>query len=469
MERPVIRRRLGNGESHSHPAAGGGGAPRDPLLYALSAALLGYVWRIQDLFPLLGKIRFVALVSAVAIVLYLLDADSRRALSRVDHPVTRYAIAILVLMVLSVPGSLYPGLSFGFIVQDHIKTLLLMVLLAAGIRTVKDAEFLVMVQMLGAGLYSLLILLRFDIGPQGRLGDLVYYDANDLGMVIICTLPLLVFHLRRTGGRHLRTLATVLLPITIMTIVKTGSRGAFLGLIAVVAFMVLRFRTFSSKARYGVAAAVLSLLLLAGNETYWELMRTLLNPQEDYNWAGQSEGGRIEVWKRGIGYMLQRPLTGVGAHAFPVAEGTISPLAGRQAYGVGLKWSVAHNSFIEIGAELGVLGLICFVLLLMAAFRTCARLGRGEADPGGAGAARAALGQAFCATLVGYLVSGFFLSQAYSAYLYATLGIIIGLAKLAPVALDGRGARGVAMPRSRRQRPRYGRASVEQPAAGRRC
>lgn len=400
---------------------------RSALLYALNAALLGVVWRIQDLFPILGKVKFVAVVAALAIVLWLMDTDPHRSLRTLKHPVTGYALAILALMVLSVPGGVYPGFSFNFIVQDHVKTVLLMLLLGAAVRTSADIEFLVWGQFLGVAIYSIFIMTYFTIGIGGRLDNLVYYDANDVGMLIVCTLPLVIYFLRSGAGLGHRLAAATILPVLIKAIIKTGSRGAFLGLVAVTVYMTFQFHAFSKRVRYGGVAAMVVLLIFTAGDSYWETMSTILHPQDDYNWAGNADEGRMEVWKRGIGYMLQHPLLGVGANAFPAAEGTISPLAARQEYGVGLKWSAPHNSFVQLGAELGVVGLVCFLLLLSSAFLFCWRLGR---TPGGGGQAEAALGQALCATLVGYVVAGFFLSQAYAAYMYATYGIVLGLAKV---------------------------------------
>jgi O-antigen ligase len=401
----------------------------DWLLYALVAAVLGYVWRVQDLFPILGSLKFVAVSSLAAFGIYILNTDRRRSLKSVRHRVMSYATMILVLMILSVPGSLYPGLSFDFVVQDHLKTFVLMVVLAASIRTLKDVERYALTQLFGAGLYCVFIMWKFDIGQDGRLSNLIYYDANDLGMLIVCTLPLGIYFLRSSVDWRMRIISACILLISTMTIIKTGSRGAFLGFIAVLAFMLFQFRAFTKQVRYGAVTVVVLVLLFLGNDRYWEMMRTILNPTDDYNWSGQSDGGRMEVWKRGVGYMLKHPLFGVGAHAFPVAEGTISSLARRQEFGIGLKWSAAHNSFVEIGAELGIPGLAAFILLLATAFYSCFRIGR-TPPQGGIVAAEAALGQALCATLVGYLVVGSFLSQAYSAYMYITYGIIIGLSKV---------------------------------------
>lgn len=135
----------------------------------------------------------------------------------------------------------------------------------------------------------------------------------------------------------------------------------------------------------------------------------------------------MDIWKRGVGYMLSHPALGVGADAFAVAEGRLSAEARqRHRYGRGFQWSTAHNSFIQIGAELGVLGLVLFVALLAAAFRLLSRLRRW------AGGESAVLAQVLAGSLVAFVVTATFLSQAYSAYLYTLLGMIVGLARIAP-------------------------------------
>src|SRR5207247_11224361 len=48
-------------------------------------------------------------------------------------------------------------------------------------------------------------------------------------------------------------------------------------------------------------------------------------------------------------------------------EGTISPLARLQERGRGVRWGAAHNTFIQVGAELGVPGLLLFIGLIATA------------------------------------------------------------------------------------------------------
>ncbi|HTT28263.1 MAG TPA: O-antigen ligase family protein [Solirubrobacteraceae bacterium] len=401
-------------------------APWSLLQVLLGAALLVDVWRIQDLYPALGALGVPTLIGVAALAVFVLSPLSSRVWACWWHPVVWFATAILMLIALSVPGSLYPGLSFGFLERDYLKNFALMILIAASIRAVVHVERLVMFQLAGAGMYALVVLTRLSIGPNGRLGELYYYDANDLALLLACSMPLLVIPARhRTILVRLVALGAFLL--SVLTIMKTGSRGGLLGLLAAAAAVLIGMTTVPRRTRVASLVATGLLLMAVGTDRYWEMMATMLHPTQDYNWSGGSESGRMEVWKRGLGYMAEHPFLGVGARAFPIAEGQISDLAERQEQGIGLKWSEAHNSFVEIGSELGVGGLLSFMAVLVSAFvalRRAARIGRAL---GPAGFKAATIAQCLSASLVAYCVSGFFLSAAYSAYLYATLGMTVGL------------------------------------------
>ena len=395
-------------------------------LFHTTAAIcvLTFVWRVQDLYPVLATLQLPILSTLTAVVLFVAGGQARELAARSAHPVFRLALFLLVLMVLSIPGGIYPGRSFSFMYQDHIKTFLLMTMLAVGFTSFRQVERLAAVHVIGCTIYCAYILTQFQVQADGRLAGLVYYDANDLGMLVVSSLPLIVYFLRSDVKGWIRLIALVGAGLALLATIKTGSRGAFLGLIAVSLFMLFKFRAFSIKSRIGTVVGIVLSLTLVGSEQYWEMMESLLHPEDDYNMT--EETGRMTVWKRGIGYMFDHPILGVGVNDFPIAEGTLSDRAKEQAMGRGLKWSAAHNSFVQIGAELGVAGLVGFILLLWRAYRAGWTLRRAASGTEKI-SAEAALGQALAVSLVGYSVAGFFLSQAYSAHLYSLLGIIIAL------------------------------------------
>jgi O-antigen ligase len=436
------------------------GVKANALLVSLTGALLTYVWRVQDLFPALVAIRLLEIFSFAVPALFLLDRRAQlQCTAALRRPVTRIVLFLALMAAISVPTSLWPGMSFEYLMKNLLPAIVLSLAVMGAISSLLDVRRFVWAQVLGASLYSAIILTRFDIGPDGRLGNLVFYDANDLGMLLVCTVPFTIYLLRHARGLVPRAFAGASLVLCLLTIVKTGSRGAFLGLLAVSLYLVFRFASVHLTTRLLTVGAVVAALVVGAGDTYWTAMGTLLKPTEDYNWVGNQSGGRMMVWGRGIGYMEGRPFSGVGLAAFPMAEGTISPLAAQQSYGDGLKWSAAHNSFVQVGAELGVPGLALFVAIVWLTFRTAARLARDALARAPADVAVAGLASVHAAVVVGYAVSGFFLSQAYSPYLYFVVGTVVGLDMVVRKRwrAAGHGAAAAARERSRRA-PAFGDA-----------
>jgi O-antigen ligase len=91
--------------------------------------------------------------------------------------------------------------------------------------------------------------------------------------------------------------------------------------------------------------------------------------------------------------------------------------------------NIAHNTFLEIAAEFGLPALGVFLLLLAATFRTLGRAERlGDRPP-----ARAIAGWAegLRSGLVGFLVSGCFVSAQYEKILWLTVFLTIALGAIA--------------------------------------
>jgi O-antigen ligase len=398
----------------------------DVLQLILAIVLALQVWRVHELFPVLAAPGLPVLATVAAVLAFWLDRNPRRRWSGLNQPVVRAALGILALATLSIPGSLYPRLSLDFLLKDYARSVLLMLLVAASVRGMADLRRLAWVQVAGMTLFSAVMMSRSHTSSEGRLVGLTYYDVNDLATLIVCTLPLVLYLWRRPAGQGTRVLLAAATVLLMMMLGKTGSRGGFLGFLAVTGYLLLRFKGISRARRVGAVAVLLILLATVASDAYFSRIQTILHPSADYNWGGRSETGRIEIWKRGIGYMVSHPVFGVGAAAFEIAEGTISAEArAKQRQGKSFEWSTAHNSLIQIGAELGVLGPVLFVALFVAAFRTLSRARRGPVGEA------TVFSQTLIASLLGFVVTAMFLSQAYSAYLYALLGMCLGLARIA--------------------------------------
>ena len=310
-----------------------------------------------------------------------------------------------------------------------LPNVLFLILVAASVRTVRDVEWFALVNLYGALVYTTVVSLFFRVGDDGRLGGLIFYDANDFALVMVCTIPFAIYFLGKGHKRSRRIAALVTLAMILTAMVKSGSRGGFIGLIAVMLYVLLRYRAIPSRVRLAVTIAGVALFLGFASDKYWTLMGSILHPQSDYNY--NDNVGRVEVWKRGLGYMIHNPVVGVGVGAYPMAEGRSrsrderSRRRGRDSSGR------SHTIPFSRPARSSAFPA-----------RSCSsrcssspRYGLTRLSPRGKWAPwisrrEMALAQMLIGAILGFAVAGFFVSAEYFAYLYFILGLAVGLMKL---------------------------------------
>jgi O-antigen ligase len=418
------------------------GAPHDRhwdlLLVCVAVYLATSVGRLHQLFPVLLPLKPVLVSATLSMALYILQQTGPRRVRWVRAPTTTYVLLLLLWMALSVPGALHQGLAFSMLVGNFVKTVALYVLVVGSVRGFRDVQRLALVYFSAAVVFAMVVVARFQVGGSGwRLGNLYYYDANDFATFAVSALPLGFYLALCRDKLHRRLIGALGLVPLVVAFIRSGSRGGFVALLAVMAFVLFRYTAIRARWRVLGAAVIVTALLTIASDKYWTQMTTILHPDKDYNRT--AENGREKIWSRGIGYMLGHPLLGVGADNFSVAEGTISPRASLQQYGIGIRWNAAHNSFVQIGAELGIPGL----LLLLAAIGSALTLLRGARRllVGSPERQRGPpqMAQALTASLIGLVVGGFFLSLAYSEMLYTLIALAVALAKA--ISLEQRAAR----------------------------
>jgi len=397
----------------------------DALLLCIAVYLLTAVGRVHQVYPVVGIVRPAILSGLLAVGLYVFDGRSERKSQHVFAAAPTKLLALFLFwMALSVPGALVIGPSFDVVFDGFLKTFLMFVVMVGAVRGLRDVERLALAYLLGATIYTLAVLTQVDLGAEWRLGDLFYYDANDFAVLAVTAMPFALYFLHAGRSARGRTLALMALVVLLIGFVRSGSRGGFLALLVVAAYVLFRYSAIPLRHRVKATALAAVVVTLIASGQYWTQMNTIVS-DADYNWT--SETGRTQIWGRAVGYMLSHPLLGVGPGNFPAAEGILSPFAQRQQFGVGVRWNAAHNSYLQVGAELGVPGLVCFLGIIASAFRAL-RPPRRRA--GAAGHASPELSQALTASLIGFVVGAFFLSLAYHDLLYTLVALAVGLQKV---------------------------------------
>lgn len=410
----------------------------DLLLACVALYIATAVGRVHELFPVLLPLKPTLVSALLAVALYLLQQAGARRFTRLRGATTLCVLGMLLWVALSVPEALSAGIAFRYLTDYFIKTVVMYAVIAGCVRGVRDVERLALVYFAATVVYAAVVLVRFQLGAgdDWRLGHLYNYDANDFATLIATAMPLGLYFVLADRRPLVRAVAAAGLVVLAIGEIRSGSRGGFLALLAVAAYVLFRFTTIPARSRVAGLAVILAVVAFTASDRYWEQMQTVLNPHEDYN--ATSETGRVKIWERGIGYLEANPVLGVGAGNFPVAEGTISPMAGRAEYGEGVRWGAAHNSFVQIGAELGIPGLLLFLGMLATAFAGLGRVARTALRSGQAALDVSRLAQSLMAALVGFMVGGFFLSLGYSDMLYTLVALAVGLHKVAPGGLAPR-------------------------------
>ncbi|MFQ5688791.1 MAG: O-antigen ligase family protein [Gemmatimonadota bacterium] len=382
----------------------------------------------------LGRLRPALLLAVTAMAYAFLNPRLVNTGRLIRHWPTRVLVSLAVLACLSAAFGLSLGGSAKFILQSYSKVFILAFLLIAAIRGPRDLRFFTWAYVVSCGVLAYFAMFVFGLKVEtdtfARLNDLYTFDANDINCILMSGLPLtiLCYQSSRMKGKILASLVLVGIGATVA---RSGSRGGFVGLVVVAALLLFFLPRVSVIKRFGFMFAVAMGLLLFTPPGYWEQMATIGQPKEDYNWSAYY--GRKQLAQRGLGYMIRYPVFGLGVNNFARAEGTISERAQNfiDRPGVRIRWRPAHNSFVQVGSEMGVPGLLLWTSLIVVGFFGMRRLrhrlpGRWEkGDPD----------QRFVyymtiylpVSLVGFAVTAFFVSFAYVDVIYILAAFLTGV------------------------------------------
>lgn len=404
---------------------------RDPFHLALLALVVLNISRLHQQFPLLKAMRPELVLTVICVGLAYMKPEflSKRPLLG-----TWPARGVALFAVIACFSALF-GISLGhsavFILNVFGKTVIFSLLVIASVRSARDLYALVWAGVLSAGWLAYTSMFVFKMvryGSYARLANLDTYDANDVGLVMLVglSLTLLAFQTSRFVGK---TACGVILVGVGASIAKSGSRGAFVGLLALAgALLILADRVPVTK-RLGFVGVTLLAMVVFAPPGYWEQMKTIENPKADYNW--NTVNGRREVALRGLGYMMAYPLFGVGINNFAMAECTISAKAKEHVSGEPIRCTPPHNAYVEAAAETGIPGGLLWLIMVPGGVVWLMRLRRRMPAAWAVGDAEQRFlyfcTLYFAVLLVGYAAGSFFLSFTWYDVSYYIFALLAGL------------------------------------------
>jgi probable O-glycosylation ligase (exosortase A-associated) len=245
-------------------------------------------------------------------------------------------------------------------------------------------------------------------------------DNNDFGLAMNIALPMFLCLARTESSRPWRWVFRAAIPMGIVTVVLTFSRGAMLGLL-------ILLMVWAMKSRYKVLGAaglslVVLILFLAAPQAWVQRMETLRTaPQTD-----ASARSRLRAWEFAARFSRDHPLLGGGFETFT------QPLYARYAIE---ETHGPHSIYFQMLAEHGIPGLLLFLALIASCYLSCRTIVRdlGDKDSPGHLGEYARMVQL---SLVTFLVSGAFLGRAYFDLFYQLVATVIILKYLASQERD---------------------------------
>ena len=280
--------------------------------------------------------------------------------------------------------------------------LLAMVLLSfAIVQSRQRLDILIWAICIALGYYGLktgLFGLRGGLGTNFQ-GPTFMDGNNELARGIMMLVPLLVFLFKYHKSIWIKaSLATVAIS-SMIALVLSGSRGAWLATIAMLAFAGMRAkRRFTWLLALGVIACTALPLLPT------EIVDRFVSIQ-DYKTDGSIQG-RLDSWQYALDKFPERPLMGGGFLVFDYEHNRAS-----------------HNSYFQALGEHGAVGLFLFVgLLVVTAMATVSVSRRTYEVPNLKWANDLAF--ALQVILVGYAVGSLSINEAFFPVFYAIIGVV---------------------------------------------
>lgn len=238
-------------------------------------------------------------------------------------------------------------------------------------------------------------------------------DANQLaaGLVPAIALALGLFVAVRHPAARLAAAAAV--GVSVIGIAASESRGGLIGLCALMVFLLVLLRG---------ARAVLVLVMvgaLAAAAVYVAASPHSLDRITSFDAEGT---GRADLWRVAWQMALDNPL-GVGLDNFRAVSGEYAQAVGpiTQLHHFVDRPVVAHSTYLQLLAESGVVGVVLFAGVVVAALRSALRAARLFERAGDV--AMAVVARASAAALLGFLVAAAFISFAFSYRMWALLAL----------------------------------------------
>lgn len=277
---------------------------------------------------------------------------------------------------------------------QRLRTLIIVIACCFGFYVVKSFPFLI----LTGGQYRI-------YGPEKSMIS----DNNDFGLALNMTVPLFFFLAQSESRVWVKRVFWALFFMSIPAIFFTYSRGALVGLVALLVLMLLRLKQRFVLIPVFVLAALVAVLFAPQS---WQ---DRMNPTREGAVMDKSAESRINAWTFAWRLATDYPVAGGGFETFTQELYNRYAPHPTDMHG-------PHSIYFGILAEHGFIGLFLYLLVIVSCFSSAAKICKWARFHGDEVVIHYA--NMFRFSLVGFLVSGAFLGREYFDYYYTIVACV---------------------------------------------
>jgi O-antigen ligase len=310
-----------------------------------------------------------------------------------------------------------PGLAWEKFNDPFIKAVVIFIVLINVVRTRKRLMGLMWLS-LGIGVYLSFAALDMYLKGQFNVEDYrvgvdvggMFGNPNEMAMHLVMMTPLAITLGIAAKSSLLRYTYFGMAVLFIGANMVTFSRGGFLGLMAVGAVLAWKLGR-RQRLNVTIASVVIGgVIILAAPGNYGLRMLSIFIPGLD---AVGSSDQRKELLERSLLVTARNPW-GIGIGNFPI---------------VGIRNLQSHNAFTQVSSELGILGLMAYLIFMISPFRKLSAIERTLFERNNANwFYYLAIG--LQASIIGYMVSSFFASVAYNWFIYYLIAYAVAFRRI---------------------------------------
>ena len=323
-------------------------------------------------FPILAHIRFDFLLILLIVFLHIFGTKIHTG--HISKNICyRRLLLLIVAIFFSIPFSEWPGSVLSTGIQNYIKAIVFFFFTVWFVQTRKQLQIFIVV-FLFCQTFRILepLYLHLTQGYWGSLASMANWEfmyrlagspydiinPNGLAFVVLTVLPFFLFYCKNNLTWKLVSACCV--PASLYALYLTGSRSGMVGLIVV-------FVTFIAQSKHKATLFVMLMVLVTVAATFstGNFRDRYLSIVSSTSKNSATAAGRIEGVLLNLDVGFRRPVFGHGLGTSLEANANFGHTA-----------QPAHNLYVEIFQELGVVGLMFFVSYMVSIYKNLVSFSR---------------------------------------------------------------------------------------------